>query len=140
MCPLNTKERQLFLTDEYKEFDLLEDALTKCYVIPCQPKEQLAAWLSISPWHFYFIYRAQSLESVLQAYEERFEMCGLCVQQQQELAKKYHQYTKGLQSQPMRVLDPFAGSGAFALGMCSTGAMKFTHAIEIESSAARSIG
>lgn len=48
-------------------------------------------------------------------------------------------FRKERDEHPMRVFDPFAGVGAFALGLCRVGGMKFTSAIELDSSAASAI-
>lgn len=52
---------------------------------------------------------------------------------------KLFTFRKESDRNPMRMFDPFAGVGAFALGMCRAGGMKFSSAVELDPSAASAI-
>ena len=61
------------------------------------------------------------------------------MEREQTRAGELKNFLDRLSEEPLRVFDPFAGVGAFALSMCASGSMRFTHAGEIDVSAARSI-
>jgi hypothetical protein len=71
--------------------------------------------------------------AISQAEVESWRVCGCWTQRADELARD-HAF-----SRPLRALDPFAGCGAFALGLEQAGVLNLTHAVEIDRSAARTL-
>lgn len=122
------------------------DIIGKCYVIPEPPPRQLKAWSESSPAHFFFSHVSKSLRNddgqsplVPQLHTHKFILCGYCMEQEQTFVGELETFLDRFSERPLRIFDPFAGVGAFALGMCGRGHMCFTHAIEIDTSAARTI-
>ena len=60
-----------------------------------------------------------------------FLLCSLCVEVEAAEANKTLEWRQRSKETPLRLFDPFAGCGAFVLGLCELGNMEFTHATEI---------
>ena len=56
-----------------------------------------------------------------------------------EFIDRLFAFRKERDQRPLKIFDPFAGVGAFTLGLCRIGGLKFTSAIEIDASAAATI-
>lgn len=114
----------------------------KCYVLHEDAmKERLKAWLLVSPLHFYVKHRAPllkraSAKSLSALSFDDFFCCFDCMSAEKVRSSQFLKWRKHQRKNPLRLFDPFAGAGAFALGMCQVGKMKLTHAIEIDPSAA----
>lgn len=99
-------------------------------------------WLDMSPRHFYVKYRFPSL--IVESWASRHRLrwgdlpiCGMCMKQE---LKKFNGMKAFLERQvPLRVFDPFGGTGAFSLAMEDVGCFKLTHAVEISPSAAKTL-
>lgn len=64
-------------------------------------------------------------------------ICPMCVKQD---FKKFNGMKMFLEKEaPLRVFDPFAGTGAFGLAMEEVGCFKMTHAVEITPSTAKTL-
>lgn len=103
---------------------------------------KLQAWLAYSPLHFFVSDKvshtlAASHETLVPLAVREFQFCRRCRDKEILTAKTLRQWEE--ETPPLRAFDPFAGAGAFALGMEQTGNIKLTHAIEISSSAARTV-
>ncbi|KLO20160.1 S-adenosyl-L-methionine-dependent methyltransferase [Schizopora paradoxa] len=139
------EDRRLFLSDVYLDVCSTE-IVGKCYILPESPEMQLKTWVQSSPTHFYFSHFSKTLEYkngssplIPHSDDHEFILCGYCMEREQTHAGELKNFIDRLSEEPLRVFDPFAGVGAFALSMCGNGSFKFTHACEIDVSAARTI-
>lgn len=107
----------------------------KCAVIHGKSIGNLGAWLAYSPLHFFVMDHTIDSSGTPRRLEAMaFELCGQCMGKEiQDTATFCHWKEK---TTPLRVFDPFAGVGAFPLGMAQSGSLELTHAIEINTSAA----
>ena len=62
-------------------------------------------------------------------------MCSLCIKDRKQEIQGFRNWESGPNYNKLRVFDPFAGCGAFALAACEAGNMELTHAIDIVKSA-----
>ena len=105
---------------------------------------RLRGWLDASPNHFYITKTSPSMDRASQGEmtplsPQDFVLCEICVQEEIDKTYDFLQWREKMKTRPLRIFDPFAGSGAFVLGVCESGPMKFTHAIDIAPSAAETI-
>ncbi|EPQ59985.1 S-adenosyl-L-methionine-dependent methyltransferase [Gloeophyllum trabeum ATCC 11539] len=137
-------ERHLFFTGEVRDFPM-SSLIGVCFVehIGCIPDRAL--WLSMSHKHFYVQYTSPTLEvvswsdEVVKLRPKEVEICTPCYDAEVDRVKAMKAMLDELAESPLRVLDPFAGVGAFALGLEESGCMKLTHAVEISPSAAKTL-
>lgn len=120
----------------------IEDLIGVCYVVVKRDMPELDAWLAMSPKRFYVKYRFDSLSNVSWNDKRRMHwddlpICPMCTRQD---FKKFEGMKTFLEREaPLRVFDPFGGTGAFALAMEEVGCFKLTHAVEITPSAAKTL-
>lgn len=120
----------------------IDDLIGICYVVVKEDMPNLDAWLAMSPNRFYVKYRFPSLN--VEDWKDKRRMrwddlpiCPMCMKQD---FKKFKGTKMFLQrAEPLRVLDPFGGTGAFAFAMEEEGCFKLTHVIEISPSAAQTL-
>ncbi|KAA1471594.1 S-adenosyl-L-methionine-dependent methyltransferase, partial [Dentipellis sp. KUC8613] len=130
-------ERHLFLTDETKTVQM-QDLLRVCYVAHFDSIPSRDYWCSNNTDHFYLKYHFPTLSPARwdlrrAATSLQLPICETCFNDMQLKQAQWEMFAGG---PPMRIFDPFAGVGAFGLGMEMAGGMKTTHAIEISPSAA----
>ncbi|KAG9313921.1 S-adenosyl-L-methionine-dependent methyltransferase [Chiua virens] len=134
-------ERHLFYTNDEMTTPV-EALLGVCFVVVKGEMPDLDQWLSMSPHHFYLKYRFPSLG--VRSWNDKHRMrwddlfaCPMCMKKE---LKKFHGMKKFLREEkPLRVFDPFAGTGAFAMALEEVGCFKLTHAAEISPSAAKTL-
>ncbi|KAF9245635.1 S-adenosyl-L-methionine-dependent methyltransferase [Melanogaster broomeanus] len=134
-------ERHLFYTDHKMTFEI-SDLIGMCYVVVGSSMPELDAWKAMSPRHFYVKYHFPSLN--VESWADRRDMgprdldvCGECLAGNFRNFKEMQTFLR--QRPPLRVFDPFGGTGAFGLAMEEVGCFKLTHAVEISPSAARTL-
>ncbi|KAH8119729.1 S-adenosyl-L-methionine-dependent methyltransferase [Phellopilus nigrolimitatus] len=135
------EDRHLFLTEEELQFSSA-DVLGKCYVLQKDSVRNLRVWLTASPLHFYVTQCAPSVnrastETLLPLHTSNFFLCGACMGPEVRETEALLEWKA--RRTPLRIFDPFAGVGAFPLGLSQAGKMKLTHAIEIDPSAAKTL-
>jgi DNA (cytosine-5)-methyltransferase 1 len=135
-------KRHVFLTDDDASVRL-EDLIRVCYVFPFQSIPDLAAWLSLSPDHFYIRYRFPSMDVKSWAdkrsvpYED-LHVCTHCCREKLYRHKLTEEFLAQAKKKPLPTLDLFGGVGAFSLGIAEgSSCINVTHAIEISPSAAK---
>ncbi|KAI5116817.1 hypothetical protein M0805_007098 [Coniferiporia weirii] len=137
------EDRHLFLTDE--ELDITcADLLGKCYVLQRKSVRNLRTWLASSASHYFVSKHTPSLkhassEMLTPLAARDFPLCGGCMDVELRQTESFLRWKGGRKTRPLKIFDPFAGVGGFALGVCEVGNMKLTHAIEISSSAAKTL-
>jgi len=121
---------------------VISDLVGICFVVVSSSLPEIEEWKATSPLHFYINYRFPSLDVL--TWNERtimrpedLDICKRCLKPNIKNFHKLKDFVKD--GPPLRVFDPFAGVGAFALAMEELGCFKFTHAIEISPSAARTL-
>lgn len=134
-------QRHLFVTQSEMTVPMF-NVLGLCQVYVRASIPELTAWLEISPYHFYACYAFPSLNVTSWNDRQKLEprdllVCRYCAAEDLAAWKDSREFVK--KHKPLRALDPFAGSGSFALGMEETGCVKVTHAIEISPSAAKTL-
>lgn len=134
-------QRELFTTSE-EIVVKANDLLKRCVVIHPTSVPSIAgdlhSWLSLSPLHF-FVERhcstsAVSYTTLTQLKPRHISVCGLCFKEHIAQLANLKQLSQA--SGRLRGFDPFAGVGAFGLGMERAGCVRMTHAVEISPSAA----
>lgn len=137
------KERHYFMTDEVVKLTSAE-IVRKCIVIHKGQlhSKEFKTWITSSPNHFYITMYCASREVASKASLSkldlaRFTFCGKCTNASGEQSRRFGKFSKEVP--PLRLFDPFAGVGAFALAMCQAGSMELTHAIELSTSAAETL-
>jgi DNA (cytosine-5)-methyltransferase 1 len=119
----------------------VEDLIRICYAWPFMgfKADDLPAWLSLSPDHFFIKFQFPTLAPKSWT-EKKFlgplKLCEMCSTAKVKWWKLMTEFLAEKKQHPMRILDLFAGSGAFGLAMEETGCIKVTHAVEISPSAA----
>ena len=96
----------------------------------------LSKWLASSPNHFFFSHCASDKKEAFNGdsspkKSRDFMQCELCLLSEGKKAIDFTEWRQRSTEKPLRIFDPFAGCGAFVLGLCELGNMRFTHAIEI---------
>lgn len=140
MTSLHLK-RHLFVTDD-EMTTAIYNLIGVCYVVVKNDMPELDAWLAMSPHRFYVKYRFPSLMIVSWDSKRRMRwddlpICPMCMKQD---FKKVNGMKTFLEEEaPLRVFDPFGGTGAFGLAMEEVGCFKMTHAVEISPSAAKTL-
>lgn len=137
----NAHQNELFLTNQVTNISF-SAIIQKAYVLVLKKIGDLQAWINSSPQHFFLQYSFPTLHKSHWSQKEILDCsevhaCLPCLTQRKEtLLMEVKQAT-----QPqLNALDLFAGTGAFTLGMKTSGApFKLTHAIEISPSAAKSL-
>ncbi|KAF9225292.1 S-adenosyl-L-methionine-dependent methyltransferase [Gyrodon lividus] len=134
-------ERHLFYTDTEMTFEI-GDLIGMCYVLVGSSMPELDAWKAMSPRHFYVKYRFPSLN--VESWSDRRRMepeyLGVCKECMGGNLRSFRDMKTFLgQAAPLRVFDPFGGTGAFGLGLEEVGCFEMTHAVEISPSAARTL-
>ncbi|TFY55316.1 hypothetical protein EVG20_g9367 [Dentipellis fragilis] len=130
-------ERHLFLTDEKKTVQM-QDLLQICHVAHYDNIPSRDYWCGTNTDHFYVKYHFPTLSPSSwnqrkAAQSLQLPVCETCFNDMQIKQAQWEMFAGG---PPMHIFDPFAGVGAFGLGMEMAGGMKTTHAIEISPSAA----
>ena len=126
---------------------VLDDLIGVCYVVV---KEDIPnppdVWLAMSHRHFYVKYRFPSLivkpepESWASKRRMRWGDIAICPTCMKQEIKKFNGMKEFSEKKaPLRVFDPFGGTGAFGLAMEEVGCFKLTHAVEISPSAATTL-
>ncbi|KAI0756373.1 S-adenosyl-L-methionine-dependent methyltransferase [Daedaleopsis nitida] len=144
-----TDERELFTTDRVVVVRA-EDILKRCVVlhpdaIPSSIQRDLHTWLDLSPLHFYVKYHCPSSSPSHDALVKlrRCELltCATCHEDDLKRLQEHKQFTSRADSPDrcLKAFDPFAGVGAFGLGMEKSGCVKVTHSVEISPSAAATL-
>ncbi|OJA18063.1 hypothetical protein AZE42_05415 [Rhizopogon vesiculosus] len=133
--------RHLFVTQDEMTIPL-SSVIGQCQVYVRASVPELEAWLEMSPYHFYACYSFPSLNVTSWNHRHRLEprdllVCRYCAAE--DLAEWNHSQKFLKKHKPLRALDPFAGSGAFGLGMEESGCVKVTHAVEISPSASKTM-
>ncbi|KIL00792.1 hypothetical protein PAXRUDRAFT_29521 [Paxillus rubicundulus Ve08.2h10] len=134
-------ERHLFYTDDRMTIEMVR-LIGMCHVLVSNSIPELDAWKAISPRHFYVKYYFPALNVESWASRHRMEQADLVVCKKCTMAnlKNFREMKTFLgEAAPLRVLDPFGGTGAFGLAMEELGCFKLTHAVEISPSAARTL-
>jgi DNA (cytosine-5)-methyltransferase 1 len=113
-----------------------------CHVYVRATVPELKKWLEMSPYHFYACYSFPSLN--VTSWDDKRTLlpkdilvCRYCTAE--DLAEWTHGQEFVQKQKPLRALDPFAGSGAFGLGLEESGCIEVTHAVEISPSAAKTL-
>lgn len=120
----------------------VDDLINVCYVVVKGDMPDQDAWLAMSPRHFYVKYRFNSLNEMDWGRRRRMRWDDLpvcCICMKQDLKTMNGMKTFLEREAPLRVFDPFGGTGAFALAMEEGGCFKLTHAVEISPSAAKTL-
>ncbi|KDQ62886.1 hypothetical protein JAAARDRAFT_53111 [Jaapia argillacea MUCL 33604] len=148
ICPMDVirDERHLFFTETIIETNA-GTIIRPCYVVHRRsfPNETISEWTLISPDHFFVQYKAPSLTVTSWGQLSKLtklrdvEQCKFCWDGKLEWMERWKASFGALKAKPLRVFDPFAGVGAFGLGMEESGCWKVTHAVEISPSAARTL-
>ncbi|KAF8559884.1 S-adenosyl-L-methionine-dependent methyltransferase [Imleria badia] len=134
-------ERHLFHTNDKMTIGI-DELIGVCYVVVKGDMPNQDAWLAMSPYHFYVKYHFSSLMEMDWDRRRRMRwhdlpVCRMCMKQD---LKKMNGMKAFLETEePLRVFDPFGGTGAFALAMEEVGCFKLTHAVEISPSAAKTL-
>ncbi|KAG0703678.1 S-adenosyl-L-methionine-dependent methyltransferase, partial [Suillus ampliporus] len=134
-------ERHLFVTQDEKNFPI-SSIIGLCHVYVRAAVPELKEWLEMSPYHFYVCYSFPSLNVASWDHKHTLAprdllVCKYCAA---ENVAEWNQSREFLKKQkPLRAFDPFAGSGAFGLGLEESGCIKVTHAVEISPSAAKTL-
>jgi len=116
--------------------------IQKAYVLVLKKIGNLQAWIDASPQHFFLRFSFPTLHKSHWSQREVLDSsevhaCLPCLTQRKETLITE---VKQANQPQLKVLDLFAGTGAFSLGMKASGApLKLTHAIEISPSAAKSL-
>ncbi|KAF8131609.1 S-adenosyl-L-methionine-dependent methyltransferase [Boletus edulis] len=134
-------ERHLFYTDDIMTFGI-DDLIGLCYVVVKGNLPDLDAFVEMSPRHFYVKYHFPSLDVKSWADKRRMRwsdlpICPMCMKQVLKEVKGTKEFLE--REAPLRVFDPFAGTGALSLAMEGMGCFKLTHAVEISPSAAKTL-
>ena len=138
-------QRELFTTSEQTVVNAT-DLLKRCVVlhqssVPSSAGD-LDSWLALSPLHFYVRQHCssstRSLEALTKIKRHNVPVCQICYQEDATRLRQLKQFTSS-EDRCLRAFDPFAGVGAFGLGMEKTGCIKVTHAVEISPSAAETL-
>lgn len=113
-----------------------------CHVYVRAAVPELKEWLETSPYHFYACYSFPSLDVTSWDHKHKLLpkdllVCGYCAAKNLDEWKKIKEFLK--KQKPLRALDPFAGAGAFGLGLEESGCIEVTHAVEISPSAAKTL-
>ncbi|KAL5519396.1 hypothetical protein ACEPAH_1079 [Sanghuangporus vaninii] len=135
------EERHLFLTEKTLEINSSQ-VCGKAFVLHKRATKnfRLRGWLDASPNHFYITKTSPSMDRASQGEMaplsvQDFILCGMCIEEEIDKTHDFLVWREKVKTRPLRIFDPFAGCGAFVLGMCESGTMKFTHAIDIAPSA-----
>lgn len=120
---------------------VIDDLIGVCYVVVKGDMPDLDTWLAMSPRRFYVKYRFPSLidtwDSRSRMHWQDLAVCRMCMKEE---LKKFNGMKTFLEREaPLRVFDPFGGTGAFDLAMEDVGCFKLTHAVEISPSAAKTL-
>lgn len=104
----------------------------------------LAAWLLAKPLHFYVTYQAPlvktaSRTNLVPLPLNDYPSCYKCQEKEIKETATFLSWRRKQKDHPLRLFDPFAGVGAFALSMCRVSHMKLTHAVEVDPSAAATL-
>lgn len=134
-------ERHLFVTQDKMDFPI-SSIIGMCHVYVRAAVPELKKWLEMSPYHFYACYSFPSLN--VTSWDDKRTLlpkdilvCRYCTAE--DLAEWTHSQEFVQKQKPLRALDPFAGSGAFGLGLEESGCIEVTHAVEISPSAAKTL-
>lgn len=124
--------------------------LEKCTVLHFSHIQDFESWLFISPHHFFIRYhvldnldeppdsnRRTDLQDLTELSAEEYKICRTCTKK--EIEDTHILFDLIDQTEPLRVLAPHAGVGAFELSMSVFRHMKTTHAIKISLSAAQTL-
>lgn len=138
------KDRQLVLTENLQKFTS-SDIVGRVYVLHQKRADffSLEKWLA-SPSHFFFSHSAESKEkafrhSLVPKDAKDHLQCEICLLPEGKKALELAEWRQRSADNALRIFDPFAGCGAFVLGLCELGNMRFTHAIEICPSTAETL-
>ncbi|TFK56344.1 S-adenosyl-L-methionine-dependent methyltransferase [Heliocybe sulcata] len=136
-------ERHLYVTDEYRNFPL-SYLLGRCLVEHKRRIPDFDLWIASSPKHFFVQYAAprlavQSWADVRQLRQAEVDACPPCYDAEMRRMKELSDFLGDMEEKPLRVLDPFAGVGAFGMGLEESGVVRMTYAIEISPSAAKTL-
>lgn len=120
----------------------VDDLIGRCHVVVDGNMSDQEAWLAMSPRHFYVKYRFPSLN--VESWGSKRPMCWRDLAVCRICTKQHIQKVNGMKKflgreAPLRVFDPFGGTGAFCLAMEDVGCFKLTHAVEISPSAAKTL-
>ncbi|KAG1839477.1 S-adenosyl-L-methionine-dependent methyltransferase [Suillus tomentosus] len=134
-------ERHLFVTRDKMNFPI-SSIIGMCHVYVRAAVPELKEWLETSPYHFYACYSFPSLDVTSWDHKHKLLpkdllVCGYCAAKNLDEWKKIKEFLK--KQKPLRALDPFAGAGAFGLGLEESGCIEVTHAVEISPSAAKTL-
>jgi DNA (cytosine-5)-methyltransferase 1 len=131
------------MSNEREEVDV-QHFLRPCRVHWFNPTERraIAAWTDLSPDHFWVSHHFPDLETRHWAEAKPLvaadvKLCKTCEVRHREGEDEFHAFLAELK--PLRTFDPFAGCGAFGLGMEEVGCAYMTKAIEISPSAAQAL-
>ncbi|KAG1742724.1 S-adenosyl-L-methionine-dependent methyltransferase [Suillus paluster] len=134
-------ERHLFVTQDEKTYPISR-LIGLCHVYVRAAVPELKEWLEMSPYHFYACYSFPSLNVTSWDHKHTLAPQDLlvCKHCTAENLAEWNQSREFLKKQkPLRAFDPFAGAGAFGLGLEESGCIEVTHAVEISPSAAKTL-
>ncbi|KAG2149402.1 S-adenosyl-L-methionine-dependent methyltransferase [Suillus cothurnatus] len=134
-------ERHLFVTQDKMNFPI-SSIIGMCHVYVRAAIPELKEWLEMSPYHFYVCYSFPSLDVTSWDHKRTLLpkdllVCKYCTAENLAEWKQSQEFLK--RQKPLRALDPFAGAGAFGLGLEESGCIDVTHAVEISPSAAKTL-
>ncbi|KAI0312834.1 S-adenosyl-L-methionine-dependent methyltransferase [Amylostereum chailletii] len=144
-------EHHLFVTEQEAELPVrltLRRCQIKTKADAIDSHGSLADWVCDSPDNFYVrtAFRTRRQDQLnprdvdrLRALTRDLKVCTRCEKDRDDEAERREKFEE--EEKPLRVLDLFAGVGAFGIGMeaGSQGWMKTTHAVEVSPSAARTL-
>ncbi|KAI0747841.1 S-adenosyl-L-methionine-dependent methyltransferase [Daedaleopsis nitida] len=137
-------ERELFMTNRETTVDA-KDLLKRCLVLhptSIPAGHDLRSWLGLSPLHFYVKHHCPSdpptYAALTKLKRRQIPVCQPCFLKESDNFGKLQQFM-GQRGIRLRAFDPFAGVGAFGLGLEKSGCLKVTHAVEISPSAAKTL-
>ncbi|KAJ7597250.1 S-adenosyl-L-methionine-dependent methyltransferase [Mycena floridula] len=132
-------ERNVFLTDDTVEIQI-SDIISKVYILAKASILRLNDWIQ-EPDHFYLQFCFPSMNAQWKQHRDlaanEIVLCGTCVEGRLRYNRELSKFVRA-EKKPLKCLDLFGGTGAFALGLAEGSQMiKVTHAVEIAPSAAR---
>lgn len=134
-------ERHLFVTQDKMNFPI-SSIIGMCHVYVRAAVPELKEWLEMSPYHFYACYSFPSLD--VTSWDHKHTLlpkdllvCRYCTAENLAEWKQNQEFLE--KQKPLRALDPFAGAGAFGMGLEESGCIEVTHAVEISPSAAKTL-
>lgn len=134
-------QRHLYATNETYTFNA-SSLIQKCYIYPTTAIDDIASWCKPSVFHFYCSWRFSTL--LVQSWSDKrrvlpdlFPVCATCFEE--NATNVQYRQTRGRALAPLRTLDLCAGVGGLGHGLEQGGAIKITHAIEINYEACRTL-